>query len=218
MISHSSDIALLDKFKCQSLNTSYRRLAEITDEVNCLMNWYGNKGKQEHSKKSRGEGSRCPRSTRSILFYCEWKRLKYQPPNIESRSESLAKKPSRNYFKATDSWLSRWKPRHNITFKKAHHEKGSADNENNFCPDDIYDAHETGLCYRSTPVGFLCYKHIALSVYKKAMDRVTMLCCTNTSGTDKRKLLIIGNSARPRCFKRLRMERLPVEYQANKNA
>ena len=50
------------------------------------------------------------------------------------------------------------------------------------------------------------------------MDRITVLCCTNMSGTDKRKLLIIGKSARPRCFKGLRMEGLPVEYHANKNA
>ncbi|KII72052.1 hypothetical protein RF11_16515 [Thelohanellus kitauei] len=50
------------------------------------------------------------------------------------------------------------------------------------------------------------------------MDRTTVLCCTNMSGNDKRKLLIIGKSAGPRCFKGLRMEGLPVEYHANKNA
>jgi hypothetical protein len=38
------------------------------------------------------------------------------------------------------------------------------------------------------------------------------------SGTDKKKLLVIGKSAKPRCFKGLKMDSLPVEYYANKNA
>ncbi|KII64524.1 hypothetical protein RF11_10893 [Thelohanellus kitauei] len=32
---------------------------------------------------------------------------------------------------------------------------------------------------RSQNNGSLCYKHIALSGYKKAMDRIAVLCCTN---------------------------------------
>ena len=38
------------------------------------------------------------------------------------------------------------------------------------------------------------------------------------SSTDKRKLLVIGKSTKPRCFKGIRMESLPVQYYANKNA
>ncbi|KII69363.1 hypothetical protein RF11_09788 [Thelohanellus kitauei] len=49
---------------------------------------------------------------------------------------------------------------------------------------------------------------------KKAMDRITVLCCTNMSGTDKLKLLIIGKRARPRRFKMIRMAGLPDEYHA----
>ncbi|KII74598.1 hypothetical protein RF11_03547 [Thelohanellus kitauei] len=50
------------------------------------------------------------------------------------------------------------------------------------------------------------------------MYRITVLCCTNMSGTGKRKLLIIEKSASTRFFKEPRMEGLPVEYHANKNA
>lgn len=60
----------------------------------------------------------------------------------------------------------------------------------NFCAD------ETGLYYCATPNGFLCYKHIARPGYKKAMDHISVLCPTNMSGTDKRKLLIIRKSAK----------------------
>ncbi|ESO09786.1 hypothetical protein HELRODRAFT_92082, partial [Helobdella robusta] len=38
------------------------------------------------------------------------------------------------------------------------------------------------------------------------------------SGTDKRKLLVVGKEIRPRCFKGLRLESLPVTYHANNNA
>ncbi|XP_035228277.1 tigger transposable element-derived protein 6-like [Stegodyphus dumicola] len=38
------------------------------------------------------------------------------------------------------------------------------------------------------------------------------------SGTDKRKLSVIGKSIMPCCFKRLKMESLPVVHRANRNA
>ncbi|KII61330.1 hypothetical protein RF11_12744 [Thelohanellus kitauei] len=92
----------------------------------------------------------------------------------KAKSEELDTKLGRTDFNSTDGWLSRWKARHNIKFKKAHDEK----------------------------------KNVALYGYKKAINRITVLCCTNMS----------GKSARLRCFTGLRMERLPVEYHANKNA
>jgi hypothetical protein len=36
--------------------------------------------------------------------------------------------------------------------------------------------------------------------------------------TDKKKLLIIGKSAKPRCFKNIKITNLLVSYLANKNA
>jgi hypothetical protein len=86
-----------------------------------------------------------------------------------------------------------------------------------FCA-DFYSADETGLFYRAMPDGSLCYKHVKLLGSKKAMDRITVLCSSNMSGTDKKKLLFIGKSVKPQCFKGLKMDSLPVEYYANKNA
>ena len=53
---------------------------------------------------------------------------------------------------------------------------------------------------------------------KKAMDRVTVLCCANMTGRDKAKLLVIGKSKKPRCFKHVDVNTLPVIYLANHNA
>ncbi|XP_035217793.1 tigger transposable element-derived protein 4-like [Stegodyphus dumicola] len=37
-------------------------------------------------------------------------------------------------------------------------------------------------------------------------------------GADKRKVLVIGKNTKPRCFRGLRMDSLPVMYRANRNA
>ncbi|KFM74085.1 Tigger transposable element-derived protein 4, partial [Stegodyphus mimosarum] len=152
-------------------------------------------------------------------------------PMIKCKAEELAKNLGHDEFKATDGWLFRWKSRHDIKFKKAHGEKESAHSAGakewkstelpelleNFSADDIYNVYEIGLYYRATPHGWLSYKHIALSSSKKAMDRVTVLRCSNMSGTDRRKLLVIRKGTKPRCFKVLRMDSLPAVYRANRN-
>jgi hypothetical protein len=116
--------------------------------------------------------------------------------------------------------------------KKAHGENGSVDAVSNeqwkstklpnflqkFCADNIYNADETGLFYCATPDGSLTYKHTTLSSSKKAMDHVTVLCCSIMSGTDKGKLVVIGKRAKPRCFMGISMDSLPAVYYANKNA
>jgi hypothetical protein len=57
-----------------------------------------------------------------------------------------------------------------------------------FCADDIYIADEARLFYRATPDGSLSYKHATLSGPEKPMDHLTVLCCSNMSGTHKNKV------------------------------
>ena len=115
--------------------------------------------------------------------------MRINGPILKEKAEELSKKLGNHGFKASDGWLSRWKVRHNIIFKKVHGEKGSADNVSakewksnkiaalldSFCENDIYNADETGLYYRATPDGSLCHKHVDLNGFKKAMDRITIL-------------------------------------------
>ena len=72
-----------------------------------------------------------------------------------------------------------------------------------FDSDDIFDAGETGFYYRATPDGSLTYKYESLSVSKKALGLVTVLCCPNMSCDEKnKKVVVIGKSAKPRCFRK----------------
>jgi hypothetical protein len=149
----------------------------------------------------------------------------------KSESEELTKKLGHNHFKATDGWLSQWKCRFGIKFKKVHGERDSADGVSGeqwksttlpdllkkFCADDIYNVDETGLFYPAMPNGSLSYRHATLSCSEKAMDRVPVLCCLDMSESDKRKLLVIGKRSKTWCFNGISMDILPVLYYANKN-
>ena len=88
----------------------------------------------------------------------------------------------------------------------------------NFDENQIYNADETGLFYRATPDSSLCFAKEKLYGSKKALDRITVLACANMSGSDKRKLLVIGKSKNPRCFKGIDVDNLPVIYRHNKKA
>ena len=81
---------------------------------------------------------------------------------------------------------------------------------------DVYNCDETGLYFKALPDGTICFKDDTLFGGKKAKERVTVLLNVNTDGSDKRKPLVIGKSAKPRCFKGVKS--LPVTYKANKNA
>jgi hypothetical protein len=85
----------------------------------------------------------------------------------------------------SNGWLSRWRCRFRIKFKKANGEDSadavSAEQWNStglpnllrkFCADDIYFANEAGLFYCAMADVSLSYKHATLSDSEKAMNCV----------------------------------------------
>ena len=96
-------------------------------------------------------------------------------------------------FTPSDGWLSRWKVRHNIVFKKEHGEKQDADLASasdwkrdilpgilrSFKEEDIFNADETGLYFRCYPDRGHCAKGSGLAGGKKAKERITALLCAN---------------------------------------
>lgn len=54
--------------------------------------------------------------------------------------------------------------------------------------------------------------------FKMQKQRLTLLVCANASGNHRLPLVVIGKSKKPRCFKQLNMNSLPVNYYVQKNA
>ena len=46
---------------------------------------------------------------------------------------------------------------------------------------------------------------------KKQKDRITLMACSNATGTHKLPLMFVGKAANPRCFKNINKSALPVK-------
>ena len=78
-----------------------------------------------------------------------------------------------------------------------------------YVPEDIYNGDEFGLFWRLLPNPTYRIKNNKFMTGRKGKERVSVFVCTNQTGSDKRKLLVIDKYERPRCFKN---KRLPVIY------
>lgn len=75
---------------------------------------------------------------------------------------------------------------------------------NPYKDEDIFNGDETGLFYKLTPEKTLQFKNEKCVGGKLSKVRLTVLVCANMTGTEKRKLLVIGKSTKPRCFKNVK--------------
>ncbi|XP_023218683.1 tigger transposable element-derived protein 4-like [Centruroides sculpturatus] len=132
---------------------------------------------------------------------------------LRQKAEELAKEMGREDFIATGGWLSRWKKRENIACRnekatqlwiKTEWPKITAE----YSPENVYNASEMILYFRAMPNSNFMFKHGAKG-FNSFKERVTVLCCANMSG-EKERLLVIGKTKNPRCFKGVK--HLPVDY------
>jgi hypothetical protein len=147
-------------------------------------------------------------------------------------NQSMGTENTAENFKASDGWLQKFKMRHGIRQLSIQGESMSADHsaipsfllelqklvtENDLVLDQIYNADETGLFWKLLPNKTLtpAFEKTA-SGQKKFKDRITVLTCVNACGTHKLKLLLIGKSVHPRCFKHINLSALPLIYCSQK--
>lgn len=137
-------------------------------------------------------------------------------------------------FVASDGWLWRFCRRHGIRQLTLQGEKLSADKpaseefvssfrtfveDNNYTLNQIFNCDETGLYYKLLPQKTLA-SHFEKNAdgRKSQKERVTINACSNASGTIKLPLLLIGKYKKPRCFKNISQDSLPVIYDHQSNA
>lgn len=157
-------------------------------------------------------------------------RLPITGPIMKIQAEKFADQLGYTNFSCSNGWLHRFKQRHNICAGKIIGEAASVDDKDvtdwlntvwkdlrgNYAEENIYNADEAGLFYNLTPHQTLKFKGEKCVGGKLQKDRLTVLLCCNMSGNDKKKLFVVGKSAKPRCFSKVKC--LPVTYRSNKKA
>jgi hypothetical protein len=73
---------------------------------------------------------------------------------------------------------------------------------------DIFNADETGIFFRLTSDRTLKFKREQRVGGKLSKNLITVPVCANVDGAEKRKLLAIGKSKNPKCFKNIKS--LPI--------
>ncbi|XP_046686190.1 jerky protein homolog-like [Homalodisca vitripennis] len=137
-------------------------------------------------------------------------------------------------FSASDGWLDRWKKRYGIRQLNISGEKLSADSseiesfslrmkelilDHGLTSDQIFNCDETGLNFRMLPNKTLAAQSEKTAPgYKKSKERVTLLMCSNSSGSLKLRPLLIGKSKNPRAFKNIQVNCLPTMYRHQRSA
>ena len=194
-----------------------------------LTDWQNNNN-PDRKRKRTGKADDVEEALLCWFSQARSRQVPVSGPLLMEKANSLAEGLGVMEFKATVGWLERWKERNGIKFKKQHGEKQDADDWGAerwvteilpgilqaYSPRDIFNADETGLYWRAMPDGTLSFKNAEASGCKVPKERVTLLLACNMDGTKKLEPLTIGKSKRPRCFKNVK--RLPVAYEANKNA
>jgi hypothetical protein len=136
---------------------------------------------------------------------------------------------NKNEITFSNGWLRQFKERHNLKRIRMHGESGSVNEQairetitdlkqltNSYAWKDIYNMDETGLFYRMEPDITLATQQLAGK--KKNKERLSVALCCNGDGSHKMKPLVIGRSAKPRCFKNVNLANLGVMYRYNKKA
>jgi hypothetical protein len=137
-------------------------------------------------------------------------------------------------FKASRGWFDRFQKRYSLQNVKLSGEAASADKEGatqfipiieevirkgNYSLDQVFNADETGLFWRKAPSRtFMSNDQRSVSGLKLNKDRITLLFCSNASGSLLLKPFFIGHSLNPRALKNQDKKKLPVHWNANKKA
>ena len=81
-----------------------------------------------------------------------------------------------------------------------------------YAPRYIYNADETGLYFRALPDKTLKVRGEECAGGKKSKLQLTAMLCCNMVG-EHEKVLVIGKAAKPRCFKNINSNQLPVTWE-----
>ena len=149
-------------------------------------------------------------------------------PMIQEFASQGAEKQGYIDFKASSGWLIRVKERHNLLQHKVCGESADVAVDtvkswkerlgsiiSGYEMQDIWNLDETGLIYRALPDKSLFAKSKKCKGGKKSKEHLTVALMTSATG-EKKKPIVIGQYANPRCLKNVHREDLPCQYYSQK--
>ncbi|XP_049883742.1 tigger transposable element-derived protein 3-like isoform X2 [Pectinophora gossypiella] len=146
---------------------------------------------------------------------------------FQTVAEAMARDQGFVHFNAGNKWLEQFKKKHNIYLNKTRRDYSNMNQESvwktkffqeqwsgvrtQYTDDEIYTADEVGVYYNTSKsrVRKLGGKKF---LHGDPCDRLSILLCSNMSGTDKRKLLVCGTED-PLKHSCRHAVTLPVEYK-----
>ncbi|XP_025191780.1 tigger transposable element-derived protein 4-like [Melanaphis sacchari] len=218
-----------NKVLCQELEISQSTLSTIWKSKDQIKNIF----LKDVTSNKRIKSSQHKDVKQALLEWFKIQRSKNIPindPILQEKATEFGKHFHKTDFQCSSSWITRFRQRHNIVFGKISGESASVPvgvSENwleqvwsglckNYIVSNIYNADETGLFFRLTPSQTLRFKGETCSGGKLSKDRLKVLVASNMDGSDKKKLLVVGKSKTPRCFKNVK--NFTVDYKNNKKA
>lgn len=156
-------------------------------------------------------------------------KLPISGPIICEKARKIAESLQIADFNASNGWIDRFKNRHGIVYRQISGESETVVQQDvdtwmatlpellqNYEPRDIFNADEFGLFFKLMPDKSYVFKGETCHGGKASKERLTVLACANSDGSEKLRLLVIGKAKNPRCFKNVRS--LPVTYDAQSRA
>jgi hypothetical protein len=136
---------------------------------------------------------------------------------LREKVKIIAARLNIDNFSASNVWVRRFKDRHGLVFKKLAGASTEVSVESTdawleslpsllggFEPRNVYNADETGLFFNVLPDRTLAYEGESYHGRTHSKDRLTVLLCVNSDGSDKQVPIVIGKSPKPRCFKNVK--------------
>jgi hypothetical protein len=207
-----------------TLNSIFAKKDEIREQIEKC----GNACK----KRKTGKESTFAELDTALITWFQQARASNIPidgTTLRDKAKIIAAQLNIDDFSASSGWVSRFKDRHGLIFKKLVGESAEVSVESTdawleslpsllegYEPRDVYSADETGLFFKVLPDKTLGYKGESCHGGKHSKDRLTVLLCVNSDGSDKHVPIVIGKSPKPRCFKNVK--KLPTKYYVNGKA
>ncbi|GFV54638.1 tigger transposable element-derived protein 6 [Trichonephila clavipes] len=179
-------------------------------------------------RASKGNFPRLEQCLVSWMRQCRGQNIPMGGSLLKEKAKAFAKE-LRIEFSASEGWLINFKKRNGIVFKKMCGESSSVDINvcskwqnslsdliKEFEPRNILNTDETGLFFKCLPEKTFTFKKEKCHREKHSKERLTILLTVNMDGSEKITPLIIGKSAKPRCFKGINS--FPIKYRSNKKA